>query len=88
MVSEQRDSWRDPFKGLLGGTMIPPLDVFSVKDNVPSWLGAAESLVHALEMVRKNGAGSYCVFSHQTGNKTMYHVDATGTIRPDEYGTD
>jgi len=61
--------------------MVPPLDVFSIKDNEPTWLGAADSLAQALEIARRQGAGSYFVFSHETGHKTMYQVDASGAIR-------
>ena len=61
--------------------MIPPLDVFSVKDNEPTWLWPAESLAQALEMVRKRGPGLYFIFSHQTGHKMMYEVDDVGIIR-------
>jgi len=61
--------------------MIPPLDVFSIKDNEPTWLGAADSLPQALEIVRRQGEGSYFVFSHETGHKTMIHVDLDGAIQ-------
>jgi hypothetical protein len=62
--------------------MIPPLDVFSVENNEPLWLASAESLVQALEIVRKRGPGSYCIFSHQTGHKTHYEVDLNGQVKP------
>ena len=62
--------------------MIPPFDVFSITNNGTLWESAAESLAQALEMARKKGAGSYLVFSQQTGHKMMYQVDATGAIRP------
>ena len=64
--------------------MIPPLDVFAIRKNEPVWLSAAETLVQALEIARKTGTGSYLVFSHQTGHKTMYVVDATGAARSAE----
>jgi len=67
---------------LEGRVMIPPFDVFSTANNGPVWIGAAESLVQALQIARKKGTGSYFVFSLQTGCKTMYEVDATGAIRP------
>lgn len=62
--------------------MIPPLDVFGLKNEEPVWLGCAETLVSALELARKNGTGRYFVFSHETGHKTMYVVNAEGAIRP------
>jgi hypothetical protein len=61
--------------------MIPPLDVFSVKHNATRWLGAAENLARTFDMVRRNGAGSYFVFSQRTGHKNFYELDPYGTIR-------
>ena len=61
--------------------MMPPLDVFSIRNNEPTWLGPAETLVQALEVVRQTGAGSYFIFSHQTGHKTIYQVDEHGSVR-------
>jgi len=62
--------------------MIPPLDVFSVKVDETRWLGAAENLAQAFDMFRRNGAGSYFVFSRRTGHKHFYELDPNGTIRP------
>ena len=62
--------------------MIPPLDIFQVNGSEAVWVGAAQSLLEALELARRKGTGSYMVFSHHTGNKMMYEVDANGTIRP------
>jgi hypothetical protein len=64
--------------------MMPPLDVFSIRNNESTWLGPAETLVQALEVMRQNGAGSYFIFSHQTGHKAMYQVDEHGSVRPVE----
>jgi hypothetical protein len=64
--------------------MIPPLDVFSIKNDQPTWLGAAESLVQALEIAKRKGPGTYFVFSHQTGHKSMYTVDVAGFVKPIE----
>ena len=64
--------------------MMPPLDVFSIRTNEFSWLGPAKTLIQALEVIRQNGAGSYLIFSHQTGHKTMYQVDEHGSVRPVE----
>jgi hypothetical protein len=58
--------------------MMPPLDVFSIRNNESTWLGPAKTLVQALEVMRQNRAGSYFIFSHQTGHKTMYQVDVHG----------
>jgi len=58
--------------------MIPPLDVFSVKHNATRWLGAAENLARAFDMIRRNGAGSYFVFSQRTGHKNFYELDRMG----------
>jgi len=62
--------------------MVPPLDVFSIKDNEPTWLGAADSLTQALEIVQQTGEGFYFIFSHETGHRTMYQVDQAGSILP------
>jgi hypothetical protein len=61
--------------------MIPPLDVFSVKlDREPEWLGAAETLGKAVELIRASGPGSYFVFSQQTGHKNFFNVSADGNV--------
>jgi len=62
--------------------MRPPLDVFSMKDDEPLWLGPAETLVQALEIAGRAGAGSYLIFSEKTGHKARYEVDARGSIKP------
>jgi hypothetical protein len=62
--------------------MIPQLDVFSTEYGEPVWRGCANTIERALEIARKRGSGSYFVFSHETGRKTVYTVDAIGTIRP------
>ena len=64
--------------------MMPPLDVFSIRKNESRWLGPAKTLIQALEVMRQNGAGSYFIFSHQSGHKTMYQVDEHGSVRPVE----
>ena len=64
--------------------MMPPLDVFSIRTNEFSWLGPAKTLLQALEVMRQNRAGSYFIFSHQSGHKTMYQVDEHGSVRPVE----
>ena len=64
--------------------MMPPLDVFSIRNNESTWLGPAKTLIQALEVMRQNGAGSYFIFFHQTQHKTMYQVDEHGCVRPVE----
>src|SRR6516225_401084 len=49
-----------------------------------TWLGPVKTLLRALEVMRQNGAGSYFIFFHQTGHKTMYQVDEHGCVRPVE----
>ena len=63
---------------------MPPLDVFSIKNNESIWLGPAKTLIQGLEVMRQNGAVSYFIFFHQTGHKTMYRVDEHGCVRPVE----
>jgi hypothetical protein len=60
--------------------MVPPLDVFAAKDRELKWLGCAETLSKALELAVKNGAGSYFVFSQETGHKNFYEVSSEGTV--------
>lgn len=62
--------------------MIPPLDVFVLKGNEPRWLGCAETLAQALDIARREGTGSYFVFSHQTGNRTLYQINGDGEVKP------
>jgi len=64
--------------------MMPPLDVYSIRNNESTWLGPAKTLIQALEVMRQSGAGSYLIFFHQTGHKTMYQVDEYGCVRPVE----
>jgi len=64
--------------------MMPSLDVLSIRNNESTWLGPAKTLIQALEVMRQNGAGSYFIFSHQSGHKTMYQVDEHGSVRPVE----
>ena len=64
--------------------MMPPLDVFSIRKNESRWLGPAKTLIQALEVMRQNGAGSYCIVFHQTRHKAMYQVDENRSVRPVE----
>ena len=60
--------------------MVPPLDVFAIENGAPTWLGCAETLARAVELVGTRGPGSYFVFSQETGNKTSYEVVAHNTV--------
>jgi hypothetical protein len=60
--------------------MIAPLDVFAAKGDQPMWLGCAETLVDALDLIRNKGVGSYVVYSAQTGHKNHYEVNADGHV--------
>jgi hypothetical protein len=64
--------------------MVAPLDVFAVTNGEPKWLGCAETLAKALQLVRDHGTGSYVVYSQQTGHKNFYEVMPTGNIVPAE----
>ena len=60
--------------------MVAPLDVFALKNGEPRWLGCAERLTQAIELLRKEGSGSYFIFSQQTGHKTLYKVSTNGVV--------
>jgi hypothetical protein len=63
--------------------MVPlvPWDVFAANNSdAPNWLGCAETLAQAMQLLRKAGAGSYFVFSQQTGYKDHYEVNADGVV--------
>ena len=60
--------------------MIPPLDIFVLKDNGPHWVASAETIEKALEIVAKQDAGSYLVYSQKTGNRTLYTLDPGGEL--------
>lgn len=62
--------------------MIPPLDVFTMIKSDVVWLCSVETLATALDFARRRGIGRYFVFSHETGHKTLYVVDAEGAIKP------
>jgi hypothetical protein len=49
--------------------MVPPLDVFAVRNKQREWVGRANTLEQAFELVREPGTGSYFVFSKKTGHK-------------------
>ena len=60
--------------------MVPPLDLFSVKDGKLEWLGCAETLSKAFELAIRNGAGSYFAFSQETGHKNFFEVSSEGAV--------
>ena len=51
--------------------MVAPLDIFAVNNGESKWLGCAESIAQAIDLIRKTGSGSYFVFSQQTGHKSF-----------------
>jgi len=60
--------------------MVAPLDVFAVNNSEPNWLGCAETLALAIELIREAGFGTYFVFSQKTGHKNFYEVSAEGIV--------
>jgi hypothetical protein len=60
--------------------VVTPLDVFAANNGEPKWLGCTESLAQAILLLRDAGAGSYFVFSEQTGYKDHYEVSANGVV--------
>jgi hypothetical protein len=60
--------------------MIDPIDVFVVRTIDPEWLGCAETLPRALEMIRESGTGTYFVFSTTTECNDFYIVDPDGEL--------
>jgi hypothetical protein len=62
--------------------MVPPFDVFVLKENGPNWLGPAETLDEAFDLIRQAGAGSYVLFSMETGLESFLDVSLTGVVSP------
>ena len=60
--------------------MAPPLDLFSLKDGEPEWLGCAETLSKAFALAVRNGAGSYFAFSQENGHKNFFEVSSEGAV--------
>jgi hypothetical protein len=50
--------------------MIAPLDVFAIDDSDSRWLGCAETLAEAVDLIQKTGPGSYLVFSQPRITRT------------------
>ena len=63
--------------------MIAPLDVFVLRSSGADqkWLGCTETLTQAFDLLRKNGAGTYFIFSQTTQHKNHYEVTSGGVIR-------
>jgi hypothetical protein len=62
--------------------MTPPLDVFSLQDgDGPGWLGSVSTLAKAIDLMRSSGAGSYMVFSQQTGEKNSHTAQHANCFR-------
>jgi len=59
--------------------MIPPFDIFAVKNGQSNWLDCAETMAKALELALDQGEGSYFVYSQQTGHRNFYKV-SNGTV--------
>lgn len=64
--------------------MIALLDVFAVRASENDWLGSAATLAQALELIRRTGPGSYCVFSQKTEQKSFYKVRSDRSISLEE----
>ena len=64
--------------------MVAPLDIFAAKNGEPKWLGCAETLARATQLLRNAGAGSYFVFSQRTGQKNFYNVSVEGVVSASE----
>jgi hypothetical protein len=66
--------------------MVSPLDVFAVRFAEPfalkesGWLDCAETVEKACELMRRKGAGLYCVLSQETGAKNFYAATSKGAI--------
>jgi len=60
--------------------MFAPLDVFAVRNQRAEWVGCAETLAKALELICKAGTGSYFVFSDETNHKDFFEVSANGVL--------
>jgi len=61
--------------------MVTPLDMFAVLHGEPQWLGCADAIAEAIELIVKHGDGEYFVFSQHTGHKNFYKV-LSGKVVP------
>jgi hypothetical protein len=60
--------------------MIAPLKVFAIGDSDSQWLGCAETLAEALELIEKTGPGAYLVFSSTTHRRNLYRASPDGVV--------
>jgi len=60
--------------------MFAPLDVFAVRNQRAEWVGCAETLAKALELMSKAGTGSYFVFSEETNHKDFFEISPNGVL--------
>jgi hypothetical protein len=60
--------------------MIDSLDIYVVPGIDPVWLGSAETLPQALEIIRASGEGAYFVFSQTTECNNFYLVGPDGEL--------
>jgi len=61
--------------------MIAPLDVFRLGSNdVGVLIISVDSLVEALNVIRKKGDGEYVVYSQKTRRRRFYEVTREGKI--------
>ena len=61
--------------------IIAPLDVFRLNSNdVGGCITTVDSLLEALNAVRKRGRGEYIVYSQKTGRRRFYEVAGDGRI--------
>jgi hypothetical protein len=59
--------------------MIAPLDVFLLDSNdVGVSINSVDSLLEALNVIRKQGKGEYVVYSQKTGRRRFYEVTGEG----------
>jgi hypothetical protein len=67
--------------------MNAPLDVFGLYSNeLGIWITHVDSLLEALNVIRKKGCGEYLVYSQNTERRRFYKVNGDGKIvfRKDE----
>jgi hypothetical protein len=59
-------------------SMVPPFDIFRVKDGSPLWAESVQTLDEAKARVQQLGVsqpGEYLIYSQKTGNKTSIKVE-------------
>lgn len=68
--------------------MIVVLDIFSVTDSGPRWLGSTETVQQALVLAIHQGEGMYLIYSQQNGNGQYYKINGDGTVQRAVPGSD